>query len=178
MPELDSVTPALAERFLCIEFPVFFTDLTADTPVDRFTRQKDETLQDKILVDLPGVLKWLVDGSIAWYKAPRLKRQAPPAVRGFTERYFVEQDTLMQFLRNGCETARDFEVNSTELLDAYIRFLAAEDRSEKVTSQKLTKPMGEEGYRVCNIGPRKKTRGYVDLRLKEVAEAQSTFLED
>ena len=84
----------------------------------------------------------------------------------------------MQFLRNGCETGRDFEVSSTELLDAYTRFLAAEDRSGKVTPQKLTKLMGEKGYRVCNIGPRKKTRGYVGLRLKEVKEAQSTFLDD
>ena len=180
LPELDSVTPALAERFLCIEFPVFFTDLTPDTPVDRFTRQKDETLQDKIMADLPGVLKWLVDGSIAWYKAPRLKMQAPPAVRGFTERYFIEQDTLMQFLRNGCETGRDFEVNSTELLDAYNSFLAAEEKTERVNSSKLVKLMGEKGYRVCaNLGTKRNGRGYKGIRVKKVEVIEPTpFIED
>ena len=132
------------------------------------------------MTDLAGVLKWLVDGSIAWYKAPRLKMQAPAAVRGFTERYFVKQDTLMQFLRNGCETGRDFEVNSTELLDAYIRFLAAEDRSEKVTPQKMTKLMGEKGYKLCsNLGPKKTGRGYKGVRVKasDVVEA-SPFIHD
>ena len=133
LPELDSVTPALAERLICVEFPVFFTDITSDRPVDKFIRQKDEDLPARMQNDLPGILKWFVTGSVAWYDAPRLKMHAPEVVRAFTDRYFVEQDIFMQFLRNGCETGRTFEVKSSELLEAYNEFLIAE--GEIVTSR-------------------------------------------
>jgi P4 family phage/plasmid primase-like protien len=126
MPTLDSVAPAIQQRLLCIEFPVTFVPL-ADGEEETTTRKRrDDSLKQRL--DTPteraAMLKWIVDGAVAWYAARDLKTGAPAKVRGFTYDYLSKQNVLDRFLHHCCVVNPDARVGSVELLRAFEDFTA------------------------------------------------------
>jgi putative DNA primase/helicase len=61
--------------------------------------QKDTTLLDKLKQELPGILRWAVEGALAWQEHGL---QDPPEVLAAGEAYRAEMDTLGQFLAECC----------------------------------------------------------------------------
>ena len=118
MPELTDVIPAIVERMICIHFPVTFTDL-GDEPPSKYRRQCDTSLKARLRENAPAVLKWFVEGAVAWYASKNLKRDAPAKVREFSQRYFQEQDKLASFICEYCQIGDGLRVPTMDFLDAF-----------------------------------------------------------
>ena len=112
MPEISPVIPAIIERLQCIHFPVTFADLAPGEEPSMFRR---------------GVLRWLVDGAVAWYKSKDLKRNAPAKVTDFSRKYFEEQDRLTAFLRARCVLGEEHEIATSFFLTEYNRWVKEND---------------------------------------------------
>lgn len=145
MPEIDVVIPAILNRLVCVHFPVTFTDLLPGEEPTRFRRQGDNGLKARLKTMHVQVLKWLVDGAVAWYATKDLRRNAPASVKDFTEAYFAEQDRLIKFLRGCCTIDREGSVKTAEFLDSF------SDWSKKVggprlDANKLAKAMADKGF--------------------------------
>jgi len=145
MPEIDVVLPAILNRLVCVHFPVTFTDLLPGEEPSRFRRQGDNGLKDRLKTMHAAVLKWLVDGAVAWYAAKDLRRNAPASVKDFTNEYFAEQDRLIKFLRECCTVEAAATTKTAEFLDAYNRWAAA-CKAPRFDDKKMAAAMGEKGF--------------------------------
>jgi len=88
-PALNSVDKAVKRRFNLIPFDV-------EIPDDR----RDPELEDRLKLEGPGILAWIVEGCVQW----QLKGLAPPAdVRAATETYIGDEDLVGQWLQDCCE---------------------------------------------------------------------------
>ncbi len=143
MPELSEVIPAIVERLLCVHFPVTFVDLLPGEEPTPFRRQRDNSLKERLYGDLPAALKWLVDGSVAWYTSRDLKRNAPEKVKAFSRRYFDEQDKIGQFLRERCKVAPGLRQPSAALLSAFNEWAG---RDGQVSEKMLPAMLRAKGF--------------------------------
>ena len=83
-PGLMSVDEAIRRRIALVPFEV-------QIPKD----ERDLELALKLRAEWPGILRWMIDGAVAWY-AERL--QIPEAVQTPTKEYFDDQDSLGQWI--------------------------------------------------------------------------------
>lgn len=97
-PSLRTVDEANRRRFRLLPFTV--------TPAN-----KDTELEEKLKVEWPAILRWMVEGCLQW-QAEGLS--PPEQVSAATAQYFADQDSLSQWLDERCER------NSPELLEAGI----------------------------------------------------------
>lgn len=81
--------------------------------------RRDGALLDKLRAELPGILAWCVKGTYAW-KDKGLG--VPPQVMAATADYRAEEDVLMAFVREHCETGPGMKVPASKLLEAYQRW--------------------------------------------------------
>jgi P4 family phage/plasmid primase-like protien len=154
LPELTEVIPAIMLRLLIVHFPVTFTDLLEGETETPLRRQADHSLKRRLEANLPGVLRWLVQGAVAWYAAPGLRRQAPAKVLEFSRAYFEEQDRLAAFLSQRCRVGDGLRVRTSALLGALNSFLAGEEINERWSDKSLASAMKVKGFekkklRVC-----------------------------
>jgi len=84
--------------------------------------EQDTHLLDKLRAEWPGILRWAVDGCLAWQ---RDGMQTPPEVMIATEKYRSEQDPLAEFLAARCILSEGVSVSRTELLSAYQQWCKA-----------------------------------------------------
>ena len=59
----------------------------------------DKMLKDKLLVELPGILAWAVQGALAWQKDGLVP---PKAVWAATDDYQTSEDPLVEFVAERC----------------------------------------------------------------------------
>jgi putative DNA primase/helicase len=115
---------------------------TVTIPEDR----RDKALQEKLMRDRHGILRWAVDGCRAWLEEGLA---TPSAVRAATEEYRKESDALGAFLDDRCRRESHLNVSATDLFQGYRKW--AEEHSEfplsqRVFGQRLTE-RGFERYR-------------------------------
>lgn len=78
--------------------------------------ERDPELAEKLREELPGILRWAVDGCLAWQ---RERLGTPARVREATEQYREEEDPLADFFDSVCVIESGASVNATELFNAY-----------------------------------------------------------
>ena len=78
--------------------------------------QQDHDLPAKLRAEWPGILRWLVDGCIAWQRSGLT---APASVRTATQEYKAESDMIGHFLDECCELGDDFKVAGGEFYWVY-----------------------------------------------------------
>ncbi len=122
-------------------------------------KERDKYLQEKLKAEWPGILRWAIEGCLAWQKyglAP------PEAVRKATEAYFEAEDALSIWIDECCTTdPNDFAAIS----DLYAKWREWAERAGELTdtmksfSQKLDdrgftrdRKSNERGFRgICLI---------------------------
>jgi putative DNA primase/helicase len=87
-PSLKTVDEAIRRRFHLIPFAVTI-------PPER----QDKDLGDKLRVEYPGILRWAIEGCLAWQ---RQGLSPPAAVIDATNDYLEAQDTLSQWIEERC----------------------------------------------------------------------------
>ena len=61
----------------------------------------DQHLEQKLRAEWPAILRWMIDGCLAWQRDGLVR---PAIVAAATEEYFSEQDILRQWVEECCET--------------------------------------------------------------------------
>ncbi len=90
--------------------------------------EQDKHLVDKLLLELPGILNWAVQGFQMWQKDGL---HEPDVIVDATNEYRKEQDALQEFMADCCVMIKTASVSKKALWDAY---------------QSWSKATGEEGY--------------------------------
>lgn len=78
--------------------------------------RQDKRLTEKLRAELPGILRWLVEGCLEWQRGGL---REPPVVLAATESYRVESDTITTWLDECCEMHPDADRKAGEAYHAY-----------------------------------------------------------
>jgi putative DNA primase/helicase len=89
-PGLRTVDEAIRRRF-------HFLPFTVTIP----TNERDHQLSEKLRLEWPGILQWVIDGCVAWQ---REGLNPPDLVRTATEDYMANEDTLGQWITENTTT--------------------------------------------------------------------------
>jgi len=103
-PNLRNIDDAAKRRFNIVPF----THKPA-TP--------DPDLMTKLHAEWPGILRWLIDGCLAWQRVGLVR---PPVVTEATAEYFEEQDTIRHWIEERCNTGKGgLWCSSTDLFTSW-----------------------------------------------------------
>jgi len=102
-PELREVDTALLKRVLI-------------SPMDRVARDPDVMLGDKLRTEAGMILRWMLEGCLAWQKRGL---DAPDAVTAKTQEYAEMEDTLMLWVDEECVLDGDTWTTTEELYNSW-----------------------------------------------------------
>ena len=117
---------------------------------------RDDQLERRLLEEGPGVLRWAVEGCLAW-QAEGLGD--PAAIREATAEYQDESDPLADFLGTCVETDPDGQARAGELYAAYVKLT---DRQGVPRQDRL--PGRDFGQRMAERFPKVRTKQGVVYR--------------
>jgi P4 family phage/plasmid primase-like protien len=171
MPGISEVIPAVVERVLVVPFTVTFRDLLPGEAASDTVKQCDKGLKARFAspAGREALLRWLIDGAVAWYASNEsLRRCAPPKVHAFTKLYLDEQDSVQGFLVESCVTGPNLKVSSDEVLLAF-NDMRIQSGLEPVNSKWLVQRLKAKGFdkKQIRINGRGGLQGYVGFQLKE-----------
>jgi putative DNA primase/helicase len=136
-PVIRGTDNAIWRRVRLIPFTVTISD-----------EEKDETLKDRLLAELSGILQWAVTGCEQWLECGL---QPPEVVSVATAAYKNESDILGSFLEECCEIGNGLEVSATELYTAYKRW-AHENGEFELSQTAFGRRIEERGFDVRKNG--------------------------
>ena len=128
--------------------------------------EQDRTLAAKLKAEAPGILRWAVEGCLAWQ---REGLGMPDEVQAATARYRADMDSLADFLRERCVVEAGASVSAGDLYGAY-RTWCGTAGEQPVSQKALGLELVERGLRVWRT---KRTRGWTGLRLATPLEQAS-----
>jgi putative DNA primase/helicase len=104
-PMIQGTDHAIWRRIRIIPFDVTIPD-----------EEQDKTLKDKLVAELPGILRWAVEGCLMWQ---REGLGSPEAVKAATGAYRSEMDVFKQFVGECCELGEGKDTSAADLYEAY-----------------------------------------------------------
>ncbi len=129
-PEVRGTDNGIWRRVRLVPFTVTIPD-----------EKQDKRLAEKLQAEACGILRWCVDGCLAWQRGGLAE---PADVIGATDGYRQEMDLLATFLADCCEVGPQFKVKSADLYDAYCRWCAGHNETTK-SERKFGSAMTERG---------------------------------
>jgi putative DNA primase/helicase len=147
-PGLRSVDEAIRRRFNLIPFTVHIPP-----------EERDETLTERLKAEWPGILAWMVQGSLDWQ---REGLSPPTVVKAATAEYLESEDALTTWIDDKCERSQQSKESSTDLFLSWKNWADAAGEpsgAQKRFSQKLE----ERGFEKVRD---KHGRSFQGLRLK------------
>ena len=107
-PGIRGVDVGIWSRIHLIPFTVHLPSALGDA--------YDEHFRDKLREEYPGILRWLVDGCLAWQ---REGLNPPDEVVAATAAYRAEMDAMGRFIADRCTTEPDAKTPAAALYGAY-----------------------------------------------------------
>lgn len=148
-PRVDEDSEAVWRRLRLIPFNVVIPE-----------RERDSRLLEKLKGESSGILRWLIEGCLAWR---REGLGEPELVRSVTSEYRKESNPVELFFEEYCEFHDEAWVSSRDLLDAYHQW--CDEVCEGVISDReFYESIRRRG---CSDGRKNKgqTRGWKGIRL-------------
>lgn len=130
-PRITGTDNGIWRRILLIPFTVQIPD-----------EEQDKDLERRLQGELPGILRWLVEGCLWWQKEGL---REPKAVRAAVANYRAEEDLLAAFLDDCCVEDLDAEVPVGELRRVYERWCEGQGE-EPVTSTLFGRMLTERNF--------------------------------
>jgi putative DNA primase/helicase len=128
----------------------------------------DPTLPDKLRAEWPGILRWMIEGCLAWQ---RDGLQRPKAVLDATAEYFAEQDVLAQWVEECCNQGKDLGDTSASLFSSWRSY--AQSRADEPHNAKWFATMLErQGFQRVKDCQLFRGRGFLGIRVKPEAVPQ------
>jgi P4 family phage/plasmid primase-like protien len=155
-PTLRNVDEAMKRRLLLIPF-------TVSIPV----AERDPQLTEKLEAEWPAILRWAIDGCLAW----RQKGLVPPkAVTDATAAYFADEDSFSQWLEDCCdvEIGNIFKwATSAELFGSWTAY-ATKTGNPTGTAKAFSELLINRGFEQVRKG-KGRDRAYDGIQLKPQA---------
>ncbi|MBI9103775.1 MAG: hypothetical protein JEY99_15270 [Spirochaetales bacterium] len=119
-PKIGGMDNAIWRRIKLIPFSATFTK-----------DQQDPALPEKLEKELPGILAWMVEGCLKWFKEGLGE---PPEVKHATDEYRQEMSAVESFLELCCTREEHAIIQSSHLYEAYKKW--SEKNNEYLLSQR------------------------------------------
>jgi P4 family phage/plasmid primase-like protien len=150
-PVVRGTDDAIWRRFLLVPFEVQIPE-----------SERDLNLAERLRAELPGILRWAVDGCLAWQ---REGLNPPAAVTSATEEYRSDSDVLGQFFEDCCELDVETRTSKTVVYETYKSWCG---RVGLVSMSQIafSRRMRERGLEEVRIGA-ESTRGWGGVRVVE-----------
>jgi putative DNA primase/helicase len=129
-PIIRESTHAMWRRIRLVPFNVTISD-----------NQQDKNLREKLKKELPGILRWAVEGVALWQKEGLL---VPDSVRIATESYQAESDLLGDFIVDCCEVVPGAKTPFKDLYNRYVSW--AQDPLDALTIKAFGDALTERGF--------------------------------
>ncbi len=129
-PQLGDVDDALRRRFHIIPFN--FKPVAPDTQ-----------LEEKLSAEWPAILAWAVEGCVQWHGLQRL--QKPKVVSVETDKYFLEQNSVEQWIEDNCSRLPGDSARSSHLFSNWSGW-AERNGVKPGTTMKLSQRLERLGY--------------------------------
>jgi len=107
---------AFWERVLLVPFKLSFV---SRRPQNDFERVADPLLATKLIPEYPGILAWMVRGSLQYLQRGL---DPPPVVKEAVQEYQRDEDILADFVDECCVVGEGFQVGATALYDIFERW--------------------------------------------------------
>jgi putative DNA primase/helicase len=147
-PSIRTVDEAMRRRFYLLPFSVTIP-LT----------ERDAELAEKLRAEWGGILKWMVDGCLAWQ---RNGLNPPAAVRDATDKYLSDEDSLARWIDDRCITGPQFWYAGRSLFDSWSDW--CKQTSERPGTQKrFCQQLEARGFGQERTA---KVRGFVGIALR------------
>lgn len=111
--------------------------------------ERDPKLIEKLKAELPGILRWAVEGCLLWQQEGL---GMPDEVRAATQAYRQEMDVLAQFLAECCVLEPNAKVFAKHLYPAYVKW-CEENGERPLTQTAFGTRMAESGFEKVRWGP-------------------------
>jgi len=152
-PRLRVIDEAMRRRMLLVPF-------TVQIP----PKERDLKLMERLEPEWPAILRWALDGYIAWQKVGLM----PPAiVTDATNEYFESEDTFGQWIDDECS----IDIGNQNKWDKFSElFESWTDYAAKIgdppgSSKAFSEALSNRGFVACRKGD-KRTRAYYGIRRK------------
>lgn len=117
--------------------------------------QRDKTLPDKLRAELPGILRWAVEGCVEWQQHGL---RVPDEVKVATEGYKAEMDVLGQWINDCCVTEPSAKTTMADLYNSYKN--RCEANGEYTLQQRVFgKHIRERGFKESKSGSQRLWKG-------------------
>jgi putative DNA primase/helicase len=116
---------------------------------------QDKHLVETLLKELPGILRWAVDGCLAW-QCDGLA--LPKIVQAATSEYREEQDILKPFLDECCITDTAAWISTDDLYVKYETW-TTDAHERPMTKKAFGMELGDRGFRAVKQGGRRGRQG-------------------
>jgi putative DNA primase/helicase len=147
-PALRGVDEAIRSRLLLAPF-------TQRIPDDEI----DKDLPEKLKTEAPAILRWMVDGCLAWQ---REGLNPPQSAIAMTEAYIEGEDTVAEFIDDCCEVGPDKSAMLVEIFEQW-RSWASQRGVETGRSRELASALEAKGFRRTKPKNRVKIHGLAVL---------------
>lgn len=104
--------------------------------------QQDHDLGAKLTAELPGILRWAVNGCLAWQ---RDGLNPPAAVVNATDKYQLESDLISQYLDERSVAGPQYQVRTTVLYTDYKAWCQDNGLDHPLSQKALAKQLDERG---------------------------------
>ena len=159
-PGLRNIDDAARRRFNLVPF--------VQTPA-----VPDRQLEEKLKAEWPGILRWMVDGCLAWQRDGLVR---PASITTATEAYFADQDTFAAWLEEECDVDLGNSwksETSADLFAAWQRYAKAANEApmnRKAFGEKMQRSgfeihrgaKGMRRYRGIRLVPSARTEAHAD----------------
>jgi putative DNA primase/helicase len=138
-PRIVNLDDAIKRRFLLVPFLH-----RPETP--------NPHLEEILMSEYPGILRWAIDGAVEWYTRGNL--DIPATVQNATAQYFANEDTVGTWLAECCDIELGNHLMFGKSVDLYASWSTfAQSRGEAVGTQK-------------DFNERLRNRGFVSEQIK------------
>jgi putative DNA primase/helicase len=156
-PAIRNIDIAISRRFHLIPWLVTIPK-----------NEQNKKLSDDLKPEWPGILRWMIDGCLAWQK-DGLK--PPKAVNNATQEYLDSEDTVQNFFDDCCVIAKNESDTFEHIWDGYVDW--CEDCREFIGTKKaFGQKLKDKGFQAKGG----KERTYIGIRC--VRENRKRLLED
>jgi len=159
-PVISSPNDAVWNRVLCVPFDVVIPNEEIDTD-----------LPQKLGAELPGILAWIVEGALDYYRDGLSHR--PPEIGASTEDYRESSDRLKEFIEDCCRINPFAWVSSERIVGAYEEWCRRNGEKYPLQGREFTDQLRDK-----NCAPKskeihgKQTRGWSGIDLVQSAGPQ------
>ncbi|MDO8864133.1 phage/plasmid primase, P4 family [Haliea sp. E1-2-M8] len=148
-PAFRGIDEAIRARVVLVPF-------TVTIPAD----ERDPELPQKLQEEWPAILRWMVDGAVAWQ---RQGLAVPDSVKAASLEYLDSEDTLGEFVADNLITAPGCGVTHAAMYKRFTEWQRASGLSNVWSKIAMTKALKERGLQAARGGAG--TRGFSDVRL-------------